>query len=79
MPNLYDLERIRDLDLAAVERESARRHDVIVSPGRASGLLWVARSRAATVLRALAVRLTPPVRRPLREMAGQEQLVVPTA
>lgn len=79
MPNLYDLERIRDLDLAALERRSARRHDTVVPPGRAAVALRVARERVAVGLRTLAVRRAPTVREPRREVGVQDQLVVPAA
>lgn len=72
MPNLYDLERIRDLDLAALERQSARRHDSRVSPGHPSMALRVALEWVAARLRTLSFRHVPPVRGPLRE-------TVPTA
>ena len=81
MPNLYDseLERIRELDLAALERQSARRHAPVVSPGRAAAVWWEARARVAGGLHTLAVRVAPPVRAPLREVGVPAPAVVPVA
>ena len=58
MPNLYDLERIRELELAELERGSARGHGRAPRPRTGPG-----RSVAAQ-LRALAERLAPVVDSP---------------